>query len=126
PTWVATTTFSLGLAYSGGNVTNTGVLSNIAGAGIGVSGATGNVTISNTGLLSLQQTGGGTAQTGAITFASSSQTTNGQTVGLNITNTAGAFTFGPTVSGILTQGGGGTGFSTYTPGDLLYADSGGN
>ena len=55
--------------------------------------------ITNTGLLSLQQLGGGTAQTGAITFATSSAaTSNGVTVGENITNSAGAFTFTPTVS----------------------------
>lgn len=45
PTWVATTTFSSGLAYSGGNVTNTGVTSIVAGTGITISGATGAVTI---------------------------------------------------------------------------------
>ncbi len=45
PTWTSTTTFSGGLSYSNGNVTNTGVTSNIAGTGISVSGAAGAVTI---------------------------------------------------------------------------------
>ena len=98
PSWTATTTFSSGLAYSGGNVTNTG-------------------------LLSLTQNGGGSAQTGALTFATSSQTTNGDTVGLNITNSGGTFTFNPTISGTRTVAGGGTGISSYTPGDITYANS---
>ena len=96
-TGVATTTFSSGLSYSGGNVTNTG-------------------------LLSLQQLGGGTAQTGAITFATSSQTTNGQTIGLNITNASGAFTFAPTLSGTLTVAGGGTGVGSFTASQLVYGN----
>src|SRR5665213_1250350 len=50
---LATTTFSSGLTYASGNVTNTGVTSNVAGTGIGVSGATGAVTISNTGVTSI-------------------------------------------------------------------------
>ncbi len=45
PTWASTTTFSSGLTYSAGNVTNTGVTSNVAGTGISVSAATGAVTI---------------------------------------------------------------------------------
>ncbi|MFA5942673.1 MAG: tail fiber domain-containing protein, partial [Candidatus Paceibacterota bacterium] len=72
PTWLATTTFSSGLAYANGNVTNTG-------------------------LLSLQQLGGGAAQTGALTIATSSDTN----ILLNITNTGGAFTFTPSWSGTL-------------------------
>lgn len=47
-TFVATTTFSSGLTYANGNVTNTGVTSNVAGAGISLSGSTGAVTITNT------------------------------------------------------------------------------
>jgi hypothetical protein len=115
-------TIGAGIGFSGGALTNTGVLSNVAGTGISVSGATGNVTITNTGLLSLQQLGGGTAQTGAITFATSSQTTNGQTIGLNITNGSGAFTFAPTISGTLTTGGGGTGTTTFYNGGVIYSD----
>ena len=71
PAWVATTTFSSGLTYASGNVTNTG-------------------------LLSLAQTYG-TAQTGALTVATSSDTN----ILLNITNTGGAFTFTPAWTGTL-------------------------
>ncbi|MDE1941102.1 MAG: four helix bundle protein, partial [Patescibacteria group bacterium] len=79
PTWAATTTFGTGLTYTNGNVTNAGVLS-------------------------ISQTSG-TAQTGAITLGTSSQTTNGQTIGLAITNTGGAFTLTPTISGTLNNTG---------------------
>lgn len=48
PTWTATTTFSSGLTYSNGNVTNTGVTSIVAGTNINISGATGAVTINST------------------------------------------------------------------------------
>ncbi|HEV7121410.1 MAG TPA: helix-turn-helix domain-containing protein, partial [Candidatus Paceibacterota bacterium] len=89
-----------------------------AGTGISYNGSTG--VISNSGLLSLQQTGGGTAQTGAITFATSSVTNSGVTIGLNITNAAGAFTFAPTRSGTLTVAGGGIGISSVADGALLY------
>ncbi len=100
--FIATTTFSSGLSYLNGNVTNTG-------------------------LLSLQQLGGGTAQIGAITFATSSQTTNGQTVGINITNSSGAFTFAPTISGTLAVLGGGTNITNPTAaGVLLGSYAGGS
>ena len=95
PSWSATTTFSSGLAYNNGNVTNTG-------------------------LLSLQQLGGGSAQTGAITFATSSTNGTGLNLGLNITNTAGAFTFAPSLSGTLNVANGGTGAAAFTSGQLLY------
>jgi len=97
PSWVATTTFSSGLAFSAGNVTNTG-------------------------LLSLQQTGGGVAQTGAITFATTSTAFNGLTANLAITNSSGAFTFAPTLSGTLGVGGGGTGVTTFTASQLLFGN----
>ncbi|TAK59217.1 hypothetical protein EPO14_00135, partial [Patescibacteria group bacterium] len=125
PSWVATTTFSSGLTYAGGNVTNTGVLSNIAGTGINVSGATGNVTISNSGLLSLAQTYG-SAQTGAITFATSSTAINND---WGITNSSGAFTFNipsasASVRGLLS----GTDWSTFnakqSAGDYITALTG--
>lgn len=109
-TGISTTTSTGGAVQ----VNNTGVLSNIAGTGISVSGATGNVTISNTGVLSLQQLGGGAAQTGALTLATSTQTLNGITYGNKITNVAGAFTFTPNNSGVLTVAGGGTGVATLT------------
>ena len=115
-----------GISYSSvtGVIANTGVTSNVAGTGISVSGATGAVTISNNGVLSLQQLGGGTAQAGALTFATSSVTNNGVTIGLNITNTAGAFTFTPTRSGTLTVAGGGTGLTSLADGALAYGSGG--
>src|SRR3989344_2974584 len=64
PTWTATTTFSSGLSYSSGNVTNTGVIS-------------------------LGQTYG-TAQTGALTFATSTTAISND---WGITNSSGTFTF---------------------------------
>jgi hypothetical protein len=79
-------------------VANTGVLSNIAGTGISVSGATGNVTITNTGVRSF--TGGATGLTPS-------------------TATTGAVT----LAGTLIAANGGTGFASYTVGDLLYADA---
>ncbi len=79
-------------------VANTGVLSNIAGTGISVSGATGNVTITNTGVRSF--TGGATGLTPS-------------------TATTGAVT----LAGTLIAANGGTGFASYTVGDLLYADT---
>ncbi|MFA5877643.1 MAG: hypothetical protein WC880_04790, partial [Candidatus Paceibacterota bacterium] len=77
---------------------------------------------SATGVTSLAQTFG-SAQTGAITFATSSTAFNGLTANLAITNTAGAFTFAPTLSGTLGVGGGGTGASTYSYG-LIYSPGG--
>lgn len=123
-------TIGTGLAYSGtigslvggagGSLTNTGVLSNIAGMGISISGTTGNVTIGNTGLLSLQQLGGGTAQTGAITFSTTTDSFNGLQANENITNSGGAFTFANNITGTLQVGGGGTGVSSLASGHLLY------
>lgn len=46
PTWVATTTFSSGLTYTGGNVTNTGVTSITATSPLSRDSATGGVTLS--------------------------------------------------------------------------------
>lgn len=56
PTWIATTTFSSGLSYSAGNVTNTGVTS-LAGTTnqITASGSTGAVTLSLPSLVALTQ-----------------------------------------------------------------------
>ncbi|MHB1162905.1 MAG: immunoglobulin-like domain-containing protein [Minisyncoccota bacterium] len=72
------------------------------GTGISYNSSTG--VIANTGLLSLAQTYG-TAQTGAITLATTSASFNGLTLGTNITNTAGAFTFTPGLSGTLNNSG---------------------
>lgn len=49
PSWVATTTYSSGLLYTSGNVTNTGVTSIVAGTNVTISGATGAVTINSSG-----------------------------------------------------------------------------
>lgn len=68
----------------------------------------------NNGVTSIQQLGGGTAQTGAITLATSTTAFNGLSSLLNITNTAGAFTFNTTLSGTLGVAGGGTGAGTLT------------
>ncbi len=69
----------------------------------------------NNGVSSIAQSFG-SAQTGAITLATSSATTyQGLTVTANrITNSAGTFTFNaPTISGSLSVGGGGTGVTTF-------------
>lgn len=100
-------------------ITNSGVTSAVAGTGISVSGATGAVTFTNTGLLSLAQTYG-TTQTGAITFATTTDSFNGLQANEMITNTGGAFTFSNLLSGILNVTGGGTGVSSLASGHLLY------
>ena len=94
PQWIASTTYA-------------------NGAGISTAFANGQLTITNTGVTSVTQNGG-TAQTGAITLATSSQTTNGDTIGLDITNSGGTFTLIPTLSGTRTVIGGGTGATSLT------------
>lgn len=115
--FATTTTF---LIDANGNETVRGsvtwpYLATPAGAFLAVN-ATGQVIATTSpsggGVTSIQQLGGGTAQTGAITLATTTQTTNGQTIGLTITNTGGAFTFNPTFSGTLGISGGGTATST--------------
>lgn len=71
-------TAGTGLQLSGTQFSNTGVLSNIAGVGIGVSGATGNVTITNSGVTSLTAgTGIGiSGSTGNVTVSTMSSTIN--------------------------------------------------
>ncbi|HVV39415.1 MAG TPA: immunoglobulin-like domain-containing protein [Candidatus Paceibacterota bacterium] len=70
--------------------------------GISYNSSTGVIT--NTGVTSIAQTSG-SAQTGAITFGTSTITANGQTLGIKITNTSGAFTLAPTISGTLDNSG---------------------
>lgn len=77
-------TFSTGLNNSAGTITNTGVLSNIAGTGIGVSGATGNVTISNSGVISLTN-GTGTTCSGTNPGSCNVNTTQNITTLSNLT-----------------------------------------
>jgi hypothetical protein len=67
-----------GISVAGNVITNTGVLSNIAGTGISVSGATGNVTVTNTGVTSITGTSNQivtTASTGAVTLSLPSSVT---------------------------------------------------
>ena len=77
----------IGITNGAGAITisNTGVLTNIAGAGISVSSATGNVTIANTGVLSFSAGTTGltpsAATTGAVTLAGTLALTNGGTGG---------------------------------------------
>ncbi|HVX90324.1 MAG TPA: tail fiber domain-containing protein [Candidatus Paceibacterota bacterium] len=91
-----------------------------AGSGINYNSSTG--VISNTGLLSLQQTYG-SAQTGAITLATSSaNTTTGLSLSENITNSSGTFTFAPTLSGTLNVANGGTNATSQTTSGVNYFD----
>jgi len=74
---------------------NTGVLSNVAGTGIGVSGATGNVTITNTDLGSAQNIFKTIAVSGQDNIVADSNTDTLTLVGganVNITTTAGSDT----------------------------------
>ena len=149
PTWVATTSLStisgtLSVASGGtgqttftssqllyGNATNglSSVATSSASCSSGVSCSTFTVvgsvspSITNTGLLSLTQNGGGSAQTGAITFGTSTATSfNGLSISNAITNSSGTFTFAPdTITGTLNVAGGGTGLASYTAGSVLYA-----
>ncbi len=74
------------------------------------------------GITSLGPTG--QTQTGpTITIASTTLTLNGQTHGIQIVGSGNTLTFTPTLTGTLTVGGGGTGIASYTPGDILYADT---
>jgi hypothetical protein len=90
--WAATTTFSSGLAYSNGNLTNTGVLS---------------IGPTNQSL------------TGNITLATSTNVTNGLTSALTIAGSGSTHTFTPSISGTLTAGGGGTGIGNPSAAGLL-------
>jgi hypothetical protein len=149
PTWVATTSLStiggtLNVSSGGtgqtsftssqllyGNGTNglSSVATSSASCSSGISCSSFTVvgavapSITNTGLLSLTQNGGGSTQTGAITLATSSATTfNGLTITNAITNSSGTFTFSPdTITGTLNVAGGGTGLASYTLGTVLYA-----
>ena len=76
----------------------------------------------NNGVASLSIVNG-TPLTGAITFATSSQTTNGLTVGLDIINSSQTYLFAPSLSGTLSVAGGGTGASTFGQG-WIYTDGG--
>lgn len=98
-------TFSTGLNRTGNTITNIGVLSNIAGSGISVSGATGNVTIGNTGVLSFNtRTGAVTLTSGDVTTALGFTPSNfGYPFPLNATTTVLTFTNGLISDGIQNQ-----------------------
>lgn len=84
---------------------------NIAGGGcLAVNG----VCVGGSGVTSITQNGGGTAQTGAIIFATSTDSFNGLQVSETITNSGATFTFANNVTGTLTVPGGGTGATTLT------------
>ncbi|MEK7614728.1 MAG: hypothetical protein AAB428_03625, partial [Patescibacteria group bacterium] len=98
PTWVATTTYSSGLTYAAGGVTNTGALS------LGVTG---------------------TALTGALTIATSSTAFNGLTASTTVTGSGTTLTFANALAGLLGVGGGGTGLSSIGDGTILFGGVGG-
>ena len=58
---------------------------------------------------------------GAVTIATSTNTNNGITSRITITGSGDTLTFSPSQTGVLAAAGGGTGQSSYTAGDLLYA-----
>lgn len=94
------------------------------GSGISLSGTaalvgSGGLTITNTGVTGIVTPQGTNAS--SITVATTSQTTNGLKVGLNITGGA-TLTFNPTISGTLTVAGGGTGQASFTSSQLLYGN----
>jgi hypothetical protein len=108
-------------------VTNTGVTSNVAGAGIGVSGATGAVTITNSGVTSIVA---GTnvsisGATGAVTINSSDQYTGtvssvATSSGTFVDITGGTITSTGTITGDLSATGTASS-STFLRGDNTWA-----
>lgn len=114
-----------GSIFSIGNIANfTTATSSFYGGGINLSSgcfAINGVCIgsgSSGSVSSIAQTFG-TGQTGTITFATSSIAYNGLVFGQKITNSGGAFTFAPLLSGILGIGGGGTASTTPLGGILV-------
>lgn len=66
----------------------------------------------------------GQLQTGpAITLATTTTAFNGLTSNLTITGSGNTLTYAPTLAGTLGVGGGGTGKTTFTAGQLLYGNS---
>jgi len=121
-------TGSTGLTVSGSPITssgtivltNTGVTSNIAGTGISVSGATGAVTINNTGVLSITGTANqisASASTGAVTLSLPASVTLGTSLTVSGL-TANSFLYSGT-AGLLTT------TTAPTNGQLLIGSTGG-
>lgn len=109
-------------------ITNSGVTSLTATSPLSRDTATGAVTIScptcTTGGITALGSGWATTTGTTITHSTSTLTFNGLTFGQTITvPNASALLFTPTVTGVLSEGGGGTNQSTYTTGDLLYASN---
>jgi hypothetical protein len=114
-----------------------------AGSGISVGTGAGSITVSNTGVLALKAGAGGISRTGTVTFVGGTNvnvtdspagtftfdvpigaggvtTWSGGTTGLT---PAGATSGAIVLGGVLAAANGGTGQSTYTIGDILYATS---
>ncbi len=115
--------------WSGSNsFANAPVLGSLSGLIGANSGTLYQIATSSAFVTSLQQTYG-SAQTGALTFATSSAASwNGLTISNGITNSGSTFTFAPaTISGTLSAGGGGTGISSPSAAGILlgsYAGGG--
>lgn len=114
---------AIGITNASGSVTinNTGVTSNVAGTGISVSSATGAVTITNTGVTSAIGTAGNitvSAATGAVTFNLGTAGTAG-TYGTVTTDTFGRVTSGVVVSTVVN---GGTGAATLAANGVLLGN----
>lgn len=113
-----------------GTLYNTATSSVTNGTGISFTGTPGALiagsalTISNSGLLSLQQNGGGTTQTGAIILSTTTDSYQGLSFGENITNSAGTFTFANNVAGTLNIGGGGTGLNSIGASSTVLTSNG--
>lgn len=114
-----TYTAGSGINIAGTSISNTGVLSNIAGSGISVSGATGNVTIGNTGVLTIAGTANqitASASTGNITLSLPSSVT------ISGTMSAGAFS-GPISGNATTASSLQTARTISTTGDATWSVS---
>lgn len=132
-------TNSSALTYNGTTLTNTS--NTTLGGTITFSALTGGTNclhVNSSGVVSatsgdcgvagagLQTLGGqySTGQTGNTqTFSTTTATTNGLTPSLIITSATNNHQFAISLSGTLSEGGGGTNQSTYTKGDILYASA---
>ena len=114
-------TAGTGLSLTGNTFANTGVLSNVAGTGISVSGATGNVTITNSGVTSIAGTAGNitaSGATGAVTLNLATAGTAG-TYGSVTTDAFGRVTAGTVIAAVAN---GGTGAATLGANGVLLGN----